>query len=124
MIKHQLFLDYSLAAGWMTTFVNGLLEGKAIARRCLSCARVSFPPERTCTCGSQDSAWVTLSGRAEIVFQTKGTDGHFGLVRFEGADTQTVVRLDDFGDARLGRIAKPDGELPMMILNPIDDDTV
>lgn len=123
MIKHQIVLDYTLAPGWMKPFVDGLITGNAVALKCASCALISYPPQRTCTCGETQSDWITLSGIAEIVFRTTGSDGDFGLVRFDGADTQTVVRLEAFSiHLERGRIAKSEGGLPKMILEPIQDE--
>jgi len=39
-----------------------------------------------------------LSGEARIVYRCDGTEGSFALVQFDGADTQTVVRLDAMAD--------------------------
>lgn len=123
MISHQLSLDYTLAPGWMSPFIDGLLDGRAVASKCSACARVSFPPQRTCVCGARESVWIKLSGKAEIVFRTTGADGDFALVQFEGADTKTVARLDGFGAARSGQIAAPEGDLPQIILRRIEGET-
>lgn len=107
----------------MKPFVDGLIDGKAVATKCTSCAHISYPPQRTCTCGEKQSDWIRLSGTAEIVFRTTGSDGDFGLVQFDGADTQTVVRLEAFSThVQRGRIAKAVDSLPKMILVPIQDE--
>jgi hypothetical protein len=124
MIKHQLTLDYSLNPGWMAPYAEGLLQGKATARHCASCNRSSFPPLRTCSCGDSDGYWEKLSGEAQIIFRSDGCDGSFGLVHFDGADTQSVVRIDGIAaDKNRGQIALPDGQLPMIILQPITEET-
>lgn len=123
MIKHQIILDYALAAGWMKPFVDGLIAGRAVALKCTSCTHVSYPPQRTCTCGEASSDWVTLSGDADIIFRTTGSDGDFGLVQFDGADTQAVVRLEMFSAvSQRGQIAKSEGSLQKMILEPIQNE--
>lgn len=94
MTNFSLTLDYDLKAGWLAPFVEGLTKGQAVARRCASCGRVSFPPLRTCSCGSQEGDWVTLSGRAVLKARTRGADGDFGLVAFEGAEGLASVVLD------------------------------
>lgn len=116
-------LDYTLSPGWMKPFVEGLFEGKTVGLKCTSCSHTSFPPQRTCTCGAMPNDWITLSGAAEIVFRTSGADGDFGLVQFDGADTQSVVRLEDIKpQTQRGQIAKSEVGLPMMILKPIPNE--
>lgn len=123
MIKHQITLEYTLAAGWMKPFVDGLIAGKAVATKCASCAHVSYPPQRTCTCGEAKFDWITLSGVANINFRTTGSDGDFGLVQFDGANTQSTVRLEMTNtDRRQGQIAKSESGLPKMILEPIQNE--
>ena len=120
MITHQLNLTYSLSPGWMAAFVTGLREGKSIARRCDGCARVSFPPLRICECGVGAGIWIELAGTAKIIHRTDGQDGSFALVQFDGADTQSVVRLDHIGQGQdTGRIAANACGLPAMTLVPI-----
>ena len=92
-VAHSLTLDYQLQPGWLAPYVKGLQKGIAMARRCSACKKVSFPPVRVCDCRSSNGAWVYLSGEARLVYHCDGADGSFALVRFEGADTSTVVRL-------------------------------
>lgn len=107
----------------MKPFVDGLIAGRAVALKCTSCAHVSYPPQRTCTCSDVSGDWITLSGDADIIFRTTGSDGDFGLVQFDGADTQAVVRLEMFSaDSQRGQIAKSEGGLPKMILEPIQSE--
>lgn len=98
-IEYQLTLDYQLQAGWLEPFVRGLQQGIAIARCCSACKKTSFPPIRVCECKNTNGEWENLSGKARIVYRCDGTEGSFALVQFAGADTQTVVRLDDMSDA-------------------------
>ncbi len=97
-IEYQLTLDYQLQAGWLEPFVNGLQQGIAIARCCSACKKTSFPPIRVCECNHTVGEWVTLSGEARIAHRCDGTEGSFALAKFDGADTQTVVRLDTMAD--------------------------
>lgn len=94
MSNYTLSLDYQLAPGWLQPYTDGLIEGKALAWRCADCERTSFPPARTCTCGQTTGAWRVLTGYARVMHYTFGQDGQFALVRFDGADTSAVVRLD------------------------------
>ena len=119
MIEHQLTLSYRLAPGWMAPFVEGLRQGHAMGRRCQACARVSFPPLRTCPCGGTEADWIRLSGAAKILFRTDGTDGAFGLVRFEGADTNAVCQLE-IGPDETGQLRPSDGP-PQLRLGPKEE---
>lgn len=119
MIAHRLTLDYTLAAGWMAPFVEGVQTGQAVARTCAGCDGVSFPPVRVCGCGSADSAWTTLSGLARIVWRTDGADGSFALVQFEGATGQSVVRLSEMDEGETeGRLVISMGDLPQLVVGP------
>ncbi len=117
MIRHQITLDYALNPGWLGPFVTGLLQGQAIARRCAACAATSFPPVRTCACGSDAGEWVTLPGTATITLRTTGQDGDFALVSFDGATTQSTVKLVDVAaDASGGHIIASTGGQPGLCL--------
>lgn len=99
MITYHLSLEYDLKAGWLAPFVDALTRGEAMARACADCERVSFPPLRTCLCGSRRADWVKLSARAQVVTQTRGPDGAFALVQFEGADGLTTCAIDEAADS-------------------------
>ena len=117
MISHHLALEYNLASGWMTPFVEGLRTGVATGRHCSDCAKVSFPPVRICPCGSTNGTWVALSGQAEIIWRTDGSDGSFALARFEGANTLSSVKLIDVDDDTTdGQLIASEGDLPMLLL--------
>ncbi len=121
MMKHQLSLDYTLSPGWMQPWVDGLMKGEAIARVCDACGSKSFAPQRVCKCGCCDGDWATLSGTATVVRQTDGTDGHFAMARFDGADNDVVVRLEGFKSPQTkGRLTAPAGAIPQMILTPLE----
>lgn len=112
-IEYQLTLDYQLQAGWLEPFIRGLQQGIAVARRCHACEKISFPPLRVCNCHHTHGKWVNLSGGARIVYRCDGTEGSFALVQFDGADTQTVVRLDNMSDAEvIGYLKKSPSENP------------
>jgi uncharacterized OB-fold protein len=50
------------------TFYDGLEEGKLYGRKCKNCGAIEFPPHPACnTCGTRDTEWVELSGRAELL---------------------------------------------------------
>jgi len=96
---YRLTLDYQLHPGWLEPYIRGIQQGSAIARCCSACKKTSFPPIRVCECRHTKGEWVSLSGKAHIVNRCTGTEGDFALVQFAGADTQTVVRLDNISDA-------------------------
>ena len=122
MISHQMSLDYTLSPGWQAPFVQGLFAGQAKARKCGACAAISFPPVRICDCGGTDAAWHSLTGTAKILFRTTGTDGDFALVQFDGADTQSVVRLQDVpNECQHGQLMPAPENTPQMILTTPTD---
>ena len=117
MIDYSLSLDYRLSPGWLSPFVDGLSEGKIMARQCSACCRTSVPPVRSCVCGCGDGQWTALSGHARIIKRSSGSDGDFALVRFDGADTLSVVSLESLpSDATHGVIKTLDTDLPTLIL--------
>lgn len=117
MIAHELTLDYNLAPGWLAPFVDGLRAGKAMGRRCETCADVSFPPLRKCSCGGRTRDWVRLPGSAHVELRTEGADGAFGLVQFDGAQTRATVALVDFGpEDVIGYLLASDDGLPALRL--------
>lgn len=123
MIPYRLELEYSLSPGWMAPFIDGLMANKAMARGCDRCLWVSFPPTRLCPCG-REAAWTRLDGTAQIRWRTDGADGSFALVQFDGATTQSVVRLQGVApEATAGALAVCD-TLPQLILGPLDGEGV
>ena len=67
------------------------------------------------------NSWIKLSGVAEIVTITSGLDGNYGLVKFEGASTLTVVKLNNFkGTETFGKIFKSSSQNPSIIITPIE----
>lgn len=119
MINHTLSLDYQLTPGWMLPYIQGLFDGHAIARQCVSCMQTSFPPVRVCRCGQSQAKWVQLSGQAKLVHRSQGSDGDFALVHFNGADTQAVVRLTGFNEDQFtGKLHASTEPLPALVLHP------
>jgi len=97
-MRLRLELDYDLAEGAITPFVEGLRRGVAVACACVACGRTTFPPDRRCGCSAgADNApglrWRELSGSARVIHRTDGPGGHFALVRFDGADNCAVCRI-------------------------------
>lgn len=120
MIPFRLTLDYTLETGWIAPFISGLGQGKAVARACQSCAAVSFPPQRVCSCGMRDGDWLTLAGTATIHWRTHGADGDFALAQFDGATTQTVVRLVGCKTHETrGKLVVADADAPALCLAPL-----
>jgi uncharacterized OB-fold protein len=103
-MKRTLILEYTLGEGFLAPYLDGLRRGVATAGRCAACGRVALPPEPVCDCGARDPAIVALAGNATIIFRTTGADGDVGLVRFDGADSNALARLDGFTDQTRGRI--------------------
>lgn len=123
MIEKSLTLEYRLPAGWLKPWVDGLLAGRAIGRSCTGCKNVSFAPVRVCECGSTNGSWIELPGTASIVHRTDGLDGSFALAKFDGAQTNCVVRLNNFPtDATRGRLAAADAGVPAIVLAGLKQD--
>ena len=111
-MKLALCLDYDLGEGFLGPYLSGLRHGRAVAGRCTACGRVALPPEATCLCGAGAVTAHPLPGWATVIWRTTGQDGDVALVRFDGADTLSLARLDGFGNHRCGRIvASPDAAL-------------
>ncbi len=108
-MKRRLTLDYTLGEGFLAPYLDGLRQGEARAGRCSSCGRLALPPEPVCACGGRDPAMVTLSGGATVLWRTTGSDGDVALVRFDGADSHALARLDGFAGQTRGRIAPNTG---------------
>jgi uncharacterized OB-fold protein len=61
-------------------FWAALRQRKLVVQRCDACATLRFPPELGCyECGSMDSSWVEMSGRATL---WSWTIGHPPLLPF------------------------------------------
>lgn len=103
-MKRRLTLDYTLGEGFLAPYLDGLRAGRAIAGRCATCGRTSLPPEPTCPCGARTSQPIPLTGEATVHWRTTGTDGDVALVRFDGADTLSLARLENFTDETRGHI--------------------
>ena len=75
-ISKKIELNYNISFGKMSKWLTGLTEGFALALKCSLCEKVSFPPQKICTCGSYKNSWIKLSGVAEIITITSGLDGN------------------------------------------------
>lgn len=94
-MKRQVALDYTLGAGWLTPWLDGLRAGNAVASTCSTCNTAHFPPLRACpTCRQPTDGWRKLGGGATVLFRTKGTDGDIAMVKFDGASSACVARAD------------------------------
>jgi len=120
-IKHNLTLEYQLQTGWLEPFVQGLQQGVAMGRACTACKKTTFPPIRTCECGQADGEWVALSGLARIVHRCDGTEGSFALVQFEGANTESVVCLENMdASVSIGYLKASGTDKPAMVIAPME----
>jgi uncharacterized protein len=113
-MKRTLTLDYTLGEGFLAPYLDGLRSGTAMASRCTACGCVALPPAPVCDCGARDPAMVALAGTATILWRTTGTDGDVALVRFDGADSNALARLDGFTRETRGRIA-PSAEAALVL---------
>lgn len=111
-MKLGLTLAYDMAEGFLGPYLSGLREGRAVAGTCNACGRTALPPEATCLCGARDFSARPLSGKATVLWRTSGTDGDVALVRFDGAETLSMARLDGFSEQQRGVVAaSPEGAL-------------
>ncbi|MVS98905.1 zinc ribbon domain-containing protein [Devosia marina] len=93
-MKRQLTLEYAFEFGALEPYYSAVARGVALASVCEQCGYAAFPARILCPkCASSYVKWKPLLGRAQIVHRTTGAKHEFALVRFDGADTQTVVRL-------------------------------
>ncbi|MEP2892758.1 Zn-ribbon domain-containing OB-fold protein [Tateyamaria sp.] len=94
-MKRLVNLNYTLGAGWLTPWLDGLRNGKAVASTCTACDAAHFPPLRACpTCRQNTDGWCTLNGTAKVLFRTNGTDGDIAMVQFDGASSACIARAD------------------------------
>lgn len=117
-MKLSMQLDYDLAEGWMAPWVAGLREGRAVASVCDACRQAHFAPVRFClSCQGRASGWTELEGSGTVLFQTRGADGEFALVRFDGAANAVVARVASgaVGATSCTLLAVPDGPPALLI---------
>lgn len=108
-------LDYTIGEGFLAHYLDGLRAGQARAGHCTACGRVALPPEPVCPCGGLMAETITLPGTATLLWRTTGADGDVALVRFDGADSTSLARLDGFADQTQGRLAaSPDAALVLV----------
>jgi len=64
-------------------------------------------------CGYNAFDWVELSGSAQIVWRTDGTQNSFALVKFDGADTTSTVGIVNPKITNTnGTLVAPQGDAP------------
>ncbi len=114
-MKIALTLDYDLGEGFLGRYLEGLRRGVAIAGRCTACGRVAMPPERSCSCGAHQAVARELDGAATVQWRTTGADGDVALVRFEGADSMSLARLQGFVGQTRGRIVADPGAALVLV---------
>jgi uncharacterized OB-fold protein len=101
-------LDVTAGEGVLAPYLDGLRRGAAVAGHCTACGRTALPPEPRCRCGAAVTRMRALAGTATVLWRTTGTDGDAALVRFDGADTLSVARLEEAGAATRVRIVASD----------------
>ena len=120
IINKKLELTYNLSFGVMSKWLTELTKGQALALKCSNCSNVSFPPQKVCSCGSNRSSWIKLSGVAKILSKTSGQDGSYAIAKFEGCSSSSVVRLKNFkGIETVGKLVPSCMSSPSIILIPI-----
>jgi len=93
-VKYPINLQYTIAEGGLAPYFEALTRSEALASECKSCQRVAFPARMVCgACGSHQVQWTALSGLANLIYRTDGTELSFALVKFAGADTLSTVGL-------------------------------
>jgi len=74
----------------------GARERQVRVQRCGQCERLRFPAARYCSnCLSEDSDWITLSGRGEIWSHCRFHRVYFKGFEDEMPYTVVLVRLDE-----------------------------
>lgn len=119
-MKRCLELNYTVEEGWLSTWLDGLRVGKAIASTCSTCDAVQFPPLRACPkCRTPSDGWRTLDGGATVLFRTNGTDGDFAMVQFDGASSAAIARSDALAtEATRAMLAPSSVDPPQLSLSP------
>ena len=74
----------------------GARERQVRVQRCGQCERLRFPAARSCSnCLSEESEWITLSGRGEIWSHCRFHRVYFKGFEDEMPYTVVLVRLDE-----------------------------
>lgn len=112
-MKRQITLDYTLQFGVLAQYAAAVRKGLALASACNKCGFTAFPPRVTCLqCESGEFRWRQLTGEAQLVERTGSGSEGYALAHFDGAQTQSVVRLHDISEtASRGRLIAPQDEL-------------
>ena len=107
IILHQkINLPYRYTAGeFHKLFLRGLAERRIFGSRCAGCHTVAVPARPFCpNCSAHSADSVDMSPEAELVSWTStvrdGQNVTFGLVKFNGADTE-MLHYIDAGDVGL-----------------------
>ncbi len=118
VLKRQVTLEYTLGEGWLAPWLDGLRAGKAVASTCAACEETQFPPLRQCpTCRQPSDGWVTLDGKATVLFRSQGSDGDIAMVRFDGATSACIARAEALPDgANRGTLAASSDDPPILAL--------
>lgn len=113
-MKTRLTLEYDVPFGDLATYADALADGRALASKCGVCGDVAFPARNLCrSCGNDQMRWKELPGRARIVHRTDAGTKGFALVKFDGADTHSMVGLTNPEiDMPSGRLVAPVGDAP------------
>ena len=54
-------------------YYDGLGAGEILAKKCLKCGTVTFPPTTACEkCGDFEQEWIKLSGRGTLLYVSHG----------------------------------------------------
>ena len=119
-MKPSLPLDDTIGEGWLRPWIDGLRCGDAVASKCSQCGHSQFPPLRICpTCRVASDGWTHLDGGATVQFRTKGADGDFALVKFDGSNGAAVVRAESLPpDVTRGRLIPEPVGPPVMRIGP------
>ncbi len=127
-MKSPVHMDFTIGAGrTLSRFLEGVVQGKLLGRRCPTCAKVYVPPKGACpTCGVpfadevvvSDTGTVTSFCIVNVPFegQTMKLPYTYGSVLLDGADIPILHLISGIpaDEVRMGLRVKaewlPDGE--------------
>lgn len=120
----RLDLAYRHGFGDLSPYFAGLMEGRAMARRCSACSLTWFPPRPVCPHCRAETEWHEIAPSGRIVASTRTTTRLpftdrtesilFVLVAMDAADNAIFGRLLDADEASAGdavRLVVPRGGL-------------
>jgi uncharacterized OB-fold protein len=127
-------LSYMVSCGELSPFFRALKEeGKLMGARCPSCGSIYCPPRSWCHDCYEDTEWVEMSGKGELIAFTKGyfatsdlvdeVPFYQGGVRLEGARYPIVcrIKLDDEEKLRPGIPMRVEFKTPEERLGRVTD---